>query len=125
MKIGSKITYPETWAEGGIEGSRYNMKANGWFDTTMFEDWFNQIILPNVRNLNGPKVLRVPFDPDVMWKKVPQNTAEKNGNNENTWTQTLVDHLSTMRAGPSSQNPEKRKKINIAQGKSDSVRDRQ
>ncbi|KAL3281589.1 hypothetical protein HHI36_004796 [Cryptolaemus montrouzieri] len=51
----------------------------------------------------------VPFDTDVLLKKVLRSTAEENRNNENTWTQTLVDHLSTMRAAPWSQNPKREK----------------
>ncbi|KAG5878381.1 hypothetical protein JTB14_020617 [Gonioctena quinquepunctata] len=45
------------WTEGGIEGARYNRTLSGWFDATIFEDWFYSIILPHFKKLDGHKVL--------------------------------------------------------------------
>lgn len=46
-----------TWTENGPEGTRYNRTKSGWFDAICFEDWFESTFLPNVRNLDGPKVI--------------------------------------------------------------------
>lgn len=47
-----------TWTEHGPKGCRYNRTKSGWFDTTIFEDWFQTIIIPFVKDLDdGPKVL--------------------------------------------------------------------
>lgn len=48
--------YP-TWVEGGVEGAYYNRTKSGWFDGPTFEDWFDKIALPYLKNLEGPKVL--------------------------------------------------------------------
>lgn len=52
----AKHTY-EGWTEGGLEGTRYNRSPSGWFDSTLFEDWFKTVALPYFRNLDGHKVL--------------------------------------------------------------------
>lgn len=46
-----------TWMEGGPTHTRYNRSKSGWFDHVCFNDWFNTIILPYVRSIDGPKVL--------------------------------------------------------------------
>nr|CAH7717026.1 unnamed protein product [Callosobruchus chinensis] len=46
-----------TWTENGPEGARYNRSKSGWFDTACFEDWFESTFLPNIRTLDGPKVI--------------------------------------------------------------------
>ncbi|KAJ8936782.1 hypothetical protein NQ318_008998 [Aromia moschata] len=46
----------EGWTEGGIEGTKYNQTHSGWFDFTIFEDWFNSVALPYFKKL-GHKVL--------------------------------------------------------------------
>lgn len=48
--------YP-TWVEGGVEGAFYNRTKSGWFDGPTFEDWFDKIALPYLKNLQGPKVI--------------------------------------------------------------------
>lgn len=47
----------DTWTENGIKGARYNRSKSGWFDITIFEDWFFQIALPYFRHKDGPKVM--------------------------------------------------------------------
>lgn len=47
----------DTWTEGGITGAGYNRNQSGWFDLTMFESWFVEIVLPYFRKLDGPKVI--------------------------------------------------------------------
>lgn len=46
-----------TWTENGPEGTRYNRTKSGWFDSSVFEDWFEFSFLKDVRNDNGPIVL--------------------------------------------------------------------
>ena len=45
------------WTEGGIQGAAYNRSITGWFDAELFEEWFNKILLPYCRRLNGSKVI--------------------------------------------------------------------
>lgn len=47
----------EGWTENGLEGTRYNRSLSGWFDSDLFEDWFNKIALPYFKKLTGPKML--------------------------------------------------------------------
>lgn len=49
-----------TWTENGPQRTRYNRSKSGcyrFFDAVSFEDWFELTFLPNVRNLDGPKVI--------------------------------------------------------------------
>jgi hypothetical protein len=48
--------YPE-WVRNGPNGAVYNRSASGWFDSFLFEDWFNKIALPFLRRKEGVKVL--------------------------------------------------------------------
>nr|XP_034836309.1 uncharacterized protein LOC117992707 [Maniola hyperantus] len=45
------------WTINGPKGARYNRSSSGWFDTVIFEDWFQTIILPWARTKSGPKVV--------------------------------------------------------------------
>lgn len=47
----------DTWMEGGPRETRYNRSKSGWFDSTIFEDWFNKLVLPYFRKFpeNAPK----------------------------------------------------------------------
>lgn len=45
------------WTINGPKGKRFNRTKSGWFDSLMFEDWFENIILPWTKNKVGPKVL--------------------------------------------------------------------
>lgn len=48
----------DTWTNYGPRGARYNRSKSGWFDMRIFEDWFQSIVVPFVRNLEeGPKVM--------------------------------------------------------------------
>lgn len=42
---------------GGGEPFCTGCSKSGWFDSISFEDWFELTFLPNVRNLDGPKVI--------------------------------------------------------------------
>lgn len=52
----SKYVYPK-WVEGGPPGTRYNRSMSGWFDSDLFEDWFEKIALPYLRRQDGTKVI--------------------------------------------------------------------
>lgn len=47
----------DTWMEGGPDGTRYNRSKSGWFEGPIFEDWFENLLLPALRHLEGTKVL--------------------------------------------------------------------
>ncbi|XP_068084395.1 uncharacterized protein [Anabrus simplex] len=47
----------DTWTEGGPTGARYNRTKSGWFDGTTFEDWFNTLLLPELKKKDGRKVI--------------------------------------------------------------------
>lgn len=47
----------EPWTLGGPDGCRYNRTPSGWFDQSVFEDWFQTIILPHCRRLEGVKAV--------------------------------------------------------------------
>ena len=42
-----------TWKEGGPPGCRYNNTKSGWFTGDIFTDWFQSIMLPKLRKLEG------------------------------------------------------------------------
>jgi len=46
-----------TWTEGGPHGARYNRSKSGWFDSHCFEDWFESLLLPRLKRLQGKKVV--------------------------------------------------------------------
>lgn len=46
-----------TWTENGPLGCRYNNSASGWFDASVFTDWFESQMLPRLKKLDGKKVL--------------------------------------------------------------------
>lgn len=52
----AKHLYP-AWTEKGGEGWRYNRSDSGWFDATIFEDWFFNTCLPYFRRLKGRKLM--------------------------------------------------------------------
>ncbi|RVE47096.1 hypothetical protein evm_008280 [Chilo suppressalis] len=45
------------WTLNGPLGSRFNRSKSGWFDSLLFEDWFESIILPWAKKKTGTKVL--------------------------------------------------------------------
>lgn len=47
----------DAWCIGGPPGARYNRTKSGWFDQYCFEDWFDKIVLPWTKTLQGPKIL--------------------------------------------------------------------
>ncbi|CAB3251769.1 unnamed protein product [Arctia plantaginis] len=46
-----------TWCENGPDNARYNRSKSGWFDSTVFQDWFNSVIIPWANKLDGPKLI--------------------------------------------------------------------
>lgn len=47
-----------TWMEGGPPNTRYNRSKSGWFDATIFTDWFLNLFVPYVKKyINGRVVL--------------------------------------------------------------------
>ena len=47
----------DSWVRGGPEGCRYNRSKSGWFDETLFENWFNDVLLPRMKKQTGTKVM--------------------------------------------------------------------
>lgn len=45
------------WTINGPSNARYNRSKSGWFDHTLFQDWFETVILPWAKNKSGTKVL--------------------------------------------------------------------
>ncbi|XP_013188729.2 uncharacterized protein LOC106133519 [Amyelois transitella] len=45
------------WINGGPPGTRYNCTKSGWFDSVMFENYFETIILPWATETAGTKVV--------------------------------------------------------------------
>lgn len=46
-----------TWTEGGPCGCRYNNSKSGWFTADLFTDWFQTLMLPKLKQLEGKKVI--------------------------------------------------------------------
>ncbi|XP_062542157.1 uncharacterized protein LOC134210149 [Armigeres subalbatus] len=46
-----------TWVENGPPGTRYNNSASGWFDTAIFENWFEIHLMPTLKKRSGKKVV--------------------------------------------------------------------
>ncbi|CAG4965545.1 unnamed protein product [Parnassius apollo] len=41
------------WIQGGPRGARYNRTSSGWFDSTIFEDYFKNVVLTWAEGLSG------------------------------------------------------------------------
>lgn len=47
-----------TWREGRPSDCRYtNNSKSGWFNSEIFTDWFESLVLPRLKKLEGKKVL--------------------------------------------------------------------
>ncbi|CAH2103358.1 unnamed protein product [Euphydryas editha] len=46
-----------TWTEGGPEGTRYSCSQSGWFDMSIFTEWFQSQLLPKLNKIPGKKVI--------------------------------------------------------------------
>lgn len=46
-----------TWTENGPKGCRYSVTQSGWFESSTFEDWFQSVLLPRLKRLDGKKVV--------------------------------------------------------------------
>lgn len=47
----------QPWTEGGPIGCRYNVSPSGWFDASIFCDWFDTILIRNLKKTPGKKVV--------------------------------------------------------------------
>jgi len=47
----------DSWTTGGPDKCRYNRTPSGWFDQSIFEDWFITVVIPNFRRMEGKKVV--------------------------------------------------------------------
>ncbi|CAG5003196.1 unnamed protein product [Parnassius apollo] len=47
----------DTWIKSGPKGARYNRSQSGWFDSNIFEDWVNSMIIPFFEYKPGKKCL--------------------------------------------------------------------
>lgn len=47
----------DIWTVTGPDGTRYNRSKSGWFEATIFEDWFEFLLLPPLKKLEGTKVI--------------------------------------------------------------------
>jgi len=48
-----------TWTYNGPPGTRYNRSRSGWFDMTLFEDWFFSIVMPYFRKFPDKKKVMI------------------------------------------------------------------
>ncbi|XP_072395113.1 uncharacterized protein [Diabrotica undecimpunctata] len=46
----------DTWTENGPSGTRYANTASGWFESQIFANWFNTVLLPSLKKIQGKKV---------------------------------------------------------------------
>lgn len=46
-----------TWLEGGPVKTSYNRSKSGWFDATLFTDWFEKVFVPVARTKTGRVVI--------------------------------------------------------------------
>lgn len=47
----------DSWMAGGPDGTRFNRSKSGWFEASIFEDWFEFLLLPALRRLEGTKIV--------------------------------------------------------------------
>lgn len=47
----------DQWCIGGPPNTRYNRTKSGWFDAATFSDWFEKMVIPWARRLEGPKAI--------------------------------------------------------------------
>ncbi|KAK3923582.1 Jerky protein homolog-like [Frankliniella fusca] len=52
----SKYVYP-SWIEGGPPGTRYSASESGWFNMSIFEEWFELICVPYLKKFEGKKAV--------------------------------------------------------------------
>lgn len=45
------------WCICGPPEARFNRTKSGWFDASVFEDWFKNVVIPWATKLDGPKVV--------------------------------------------------------------------
>ena len=47
----------EGWTRDGIKDAKYSATDSGWFNMATFEQWYFEIFLNHVKDIDGPKVL--------------------------------------------------------------------
>ena len=47
----------EGWCQGGPVGTAYAYTKSGWFDMYVFQQWFQTVFLPAVKDIPGKKIL--------------------------------------------------------------------
>lgn len=47
----------DLWCEGGPTGTFYNRTKSGWMDGSTFLDWFQRVVIPYSRRIEGKKLL--------------------------------------------------------------------
>ena len=51
------INMYESWKTAGPPGTQCNCSSSGWFEMQTFEDWFETVALPYLKNLKGKKIM--------------------------------------------------------------------
>ena len=49
----------ESWKTGGPPGTEYNRSTSGCFEMQTFENWFETVALPHLKNLNAKETIVV------------------------------------------------------------------
>jgi hypothetical protein len=69
-----------TWTQGGPRGAHYDATPSGWFDGRTFQEWFSNVMLPQLQKQSGKKVvigdnLSSHISPDVLRLCNENNTS--------------------------------------------------
>lgn len=79
----------DLWCEGGPPGTQYNRTKSGWIDGNTFLDWFQKVVIPYCRRINGkkvvigdnlsshlsPEVIRLCEEHDIAFVFLPANSS--------------------------------------------------
>lgn len=49
----------DTWTHNAPKGTRVNKSRSGWFDVTIFENWFFLLCLPILKKLGNQKKVMI------------------------------------------------------------------
>lgn len=47
----------QPWTDGGPTGCRYNASTSEWFDASLFCNWFDKVLIQNLKKTPGKKVV--------------------------------------------------------------------
>lgn len=53
----SQAVIMDAWVRGAPPGTKFSRSKSGWFDEGIFEKWFNDMLLPELKKQNGKKVI--------------------------------------------------------------------